>query len=47
MPRTAIESRVLRIINGTDKSMADARLPGSRSCIQLLAVSSECLSEFT
>ncbi|MDD4305404.1 MAG: hypothetical protein PHH67_02645 [Methanosarcina sp.] len=47
MPRTVIESRVFRIINGADASMADTRLSGSRSCIQLLAISSECLSEFT
>jgi len=38
------ENRVLRIINGTDASADDKRFLGSRSSIQLLAISSECLS---
>lgn len=38
------ENRMFRIINGTDASTADKRFLGSRSCIQSLAISSECLS---
>lgn len=38
------ENKTLRIINGTDASTANKRCLGSRSCIQLLAISSECLS---
>ncbi|WP_300103897.1 hypothetical protein [Methanosarcina sp.] len=47
IPRTVIESRVFRIINGIAASIVDTKFFGSRSCIQLLVISSECLSEFT
>lgn len=40
------ESRELRIIKGTAANIEDARFRGSRSCIQLFAISSECLSRF-